>query len=49
MDGYALPSRITLRQPSSDTEARFVYSELTINPDEALPARLDLSGLRIER
>ncbi len=49
VDGYALPSRITLRQPSSDTEARFAYSELTINPDDAPPARLDISGLRIER
>lgn len=49
VDGYTLPSRITLRQPSSDTEARFVYSELTINPDDALPDRLDLGGLRVER
>ncbi len=49
VDGYALPSRITLRQPSSDTEARFVYSDLTLNPDEALPSRLDLGGLRVVR
>ncbi len=49
VDGYVLPSRITLRQPSSNTEARFAYSDLSINPTDAPPARLDIDGLRVER
>jgi hypothetical protein len=48
VDGVAMPSRITLRQPAERAEAVIAYSDLDRSGSERPPARLDTSGLRVD-